>query len=315
MKTMKTKIVALMLVVALAFTGCANVQNSIVINGDGSGSEEFVVSLEKQAFLESMSAASGVTLGDAYIKAFSASMTDSGYKVETRTIDGKEYLQMSQKETFKKGELQQAFVGDIPSYVTTDTIYFVAWTDADAKSLQQQVAEFGAKRGTDLQMPTDKIKITLTIQMPKAIVNTNGTIDPANPNKVSFNIPIDKTSTIFATTKSGVTVSTVKSTIKKLNAINAPKIKKLKANKAAKNASITLNINKVKGAKNYQIQYSTKKNFKGATSKTTKKTTYTIKKLKKGKKYYVRVRAAKVNYAGVEVYSKWTKKSVKTKKK
>ena len=48
--------------------------------------------------------------------------------------------------------------------------------------------------------------------------------------------------------------------------------------------------------------------------KTAKKTTYTIKNLKKGKKYYVRVRATKTNYAGNAIYSKWVKKSVKTKK-
>ena len=75
-----------------------------------------------------------------------------------------------------------------------------------------------------------------------------------------------------------------------------------------------MKISKVSGAKKYQVQYSTKSSFKGAKTKTIKKTTYKITKLKKKKKYYVRVRAVKYNLSGEVVNSKWTKKSVKTKK-
>ena len=44
---------------------------------------------------------------------------------------------------------------------------------------------------------------------------------------------------------------------------------------------------------------------KSAKSKTTKKATYTISKLKKGKKYYVRVRAYN---KGKKAYGDWSKK-------
>ncbi len=65
------------------------------------------------------------------------------------------------------------------------------------------------------------------------------------------------------------------------------------------------------GAKGYQIQYSTKKNFSKATSKnlTGKSTTYT---LIKGKTYHVRVRAYKLDSTGSKVYGKWS--TVKSKK-
>ena len=99
--------------------------------------------------------------------------------------------------------------------------------------------------------------------------------------------------------------------------LKATKIKSLKANKVKKNAkkaTVTLKFKKVKGIKKYEVEYSLKKNFKKSKVKTAKKTTYTIKNLKKGKKYYVRVRATKTNYAGNAIYSKWVKKSVKTKK-
>jgi uncharacterized repeat protein (TIGR02543 family) len=83
--------------------------------------------------------------------------------------------------------------------------------------------------------------------------------------------------------------------------------------KNSKSKRIVVKYKKVSGAK-YEISYGTKKNFKGAKVKTTNKTSYTIKGLKKGKTYYVRVRAYKtVN--GKKVYSKYTtKKKVVVKK-
>ena len=49
-------------------------------------------------------------------------------------------------------------------------------------------------------------------------------------------------------------------------------------------------------------------------SKTTKKTSYTVKSLKDKTTYYVRVRAYKLDKNGKKVYSKWTSTTkVKTK--
>lgn len=316
MKGLKVKVVALMLVVALAFTGCMNADIGIVINSDGSGSMEVVVSVDKQAlidYMNTMMATTGVKLSDSDIKELDTNMVSEGYKLVT--IDGKEYYQMSEKQAIKKGNLQETFGGEDASYVTTDTVYLIV--DMRSTGSELSSADLSAYGVSLDDLSSDAVKFTVTVQMPNAIVSTNGTIDQSNPNKASFNIPYGKKTTIFATTKSGVTASTVKTTIKKLNAIKAPAIKKLTANKVAANAkkaTVTLKFKKVKAAKRYQIEYSTKKSFKGATSVTTKKTTYTIKKLKKGKKYYVRVRAAKTNYAGIEVYSKWKKKAVTTKK-
>ena len=71
------------------------------------------------------------------------------------------------------------------------------------------------------------------------------------------------------------------------------------------------------GAEGYEIQYSLKKNFKSAkTNKLgAKKTSLTVKRLKAGKKYYVRMRTYKT-INGVKRYSEWSKvKTVKVKKK
>lgn len=73
------------------------------------------------------------------------------------------------------------------------------------------------------------------------------------------------------------------------------KVKSLSVkNLKGKKAKVT--FQKVSKASGYQIIYSTSKSFKNVKKVNVKKTSYTIKKLKKGKTYYVRVRAyRKVN--------------------
>ena len=70
------------------------------------------------------------------------------------------------------------------------------------------------------------------------------------------------------------------------------------------------------GAGGYEIQYATKKDFSDAVTKTVKKAKTvkaTLKKLKAGKKYYVRIRAYK-KVKGVKYTSAWSKaKAKKTK--
>ena len=75
--------------------------------------------------------------------------------------------------------------------------------------------------------------------------------------------------------------------------------------KNSKSKQILLKYKKVSGAKGYEISYSTDKKFKKAvTKKNTAKTSYTISKLKKGKIYYVRIRAYKMDSTGKKVYGK-----------
>lgn len=83
-------------------------------------------------------------------------------------------------------------------------------------------------------------------------------------------------------------------------------------NTAAKKAKVT--YKKSAGAEGYQIQYSLKKNFSGKKTVTSKKTSVTLKSLKKGKTYYVRVRAYRT-LDGKTVYGNWSNvKTVKIKK-
>ena len=93
--------------------------------------------------------------------------------------------------------------------------------------------------------------------------------------------------------------------------VNASKVTKA-TNVKGKKAKIT--VKKAASVTGYQIQYGTKKNFKGAKAVKTKATTKTLTKLTKNKKYYVRVRTYKV-ISGKTYYSSWSGSKTVTIKK
>lgn len=75
-----------------------------------------------------------------------------------------------------------------------------------------------------------------------------------------------------------------------------------------KSKTITIRWKKISGVKGYQLKYSTNKKFKNAKAVTRKGRKATLKKLKAGKKYYIRVRGYKLDSAGKRVYGKYSKK-------
>lgn len=100
----------------------------------------------------------------------------------------------------------------------------------------------------------------------------------------------------------------IKVTNYKLTEAKPAKVK-LSSVKANGGKKVTVKFKKISGIKKYQIQYSYKSNMKSAKNKTTTKATYALKRLKKGKKVYVRVRAV-----SGKLYGDWSaKRSVKVK--
>ena len=98
-----------------------------------------------------------------------------------------------------------------------------------------------------------------------------------------------------------------------MEGVKVPRVKfsKLKVSGKCKAKASWKKLTNVSG---YQIQYAPNKKFKKAKSKTVKSTSVTIKKLKKKKTYFVRVRAYKL-VDGKKVYGKWSVvKKVKIKK-
>ena len=70
---------------------------------------------------------------------------------------------------------------------------------------------------------------------------------------------------------------------------------------------LTVKLPKVKGTvKGYRVQYSLKKNFKGAKSIVVKKNNVVIKKLKSGKTYYVRAKSYALNGSKKVFSKKWS---------
>ncbi|MCR5702341.1 MAG: fibronectin type III domain-containing protein [Lachnospiraceae bacterium] len=86
--------------------------------------------------------------------------------------------------------------------------------------------------------------------------------------------------------------------------------------KNIKKKSIVIKWKKTSDTKGYEIQYALNKKFtKQCKKATSNKVSFTIKKLKKNNKYFVRVRAYNQGANGKKVYGKWsTVKKVKVKK-
>ena len=129
-----------------------------------------------------------------------------------------------------------------------------------------------------------------------------------------------KTKDAATTAASATTKPAATTTVTNTTTVKAPAKTTVKLSKAKK-TSIKVSWKKISGVAAYQIQYSTSKNFKKANTVkvSAKSASKVLKKLKKNKKYYVRVRSykvTKVNNKSKNVYSAWSaKKALKTKKK
>ena len=161
---------------------------------------------------------------------------------------------------------------------------------------------------TPTAVPTKQPTATPTVK-PTVGPTVIPTLKPTIAPTVTPTSPPTKQSTVMPSITSGN-----KSVIAKVsNKKTLPKVN-LRVSKHKKGRKLVVRWNAVKGAKGYQLQYALNKKFKKKKSIQTKKTKYTIKKLKKKKTYYIRVRAYKMN-GKKKVYGKWsTVKEVKVKK-
>lgn len=75
-----------------------------------------------------------------------------------------------------------------------------------------------------------------------------------------------------------------------------------------KSKTISIRWRKISGVSGYQLKYSANKKFKNAKAVTRKSKKAVLKKLKAGKKYYIKVRGYKIDSAGKRVYGKYSKK-------
>lgn len=131
--------------------------------------------------------------------------------------------------------------------------------------------------------------------------------DPNEENSTTESLENKETT---ESTREQETTEDLKKTVKK----KKPKKVKIKSVKNLKKKKIKVSFKKLK-ADGYQIQIARNKSFtKGKKSINTKKNTYLFKKMKKNKKYYIRVRAYN-KYNEKIIYGSWSKvKTVKISK-
>ena len=173
-----------------------------------------------------------------------------------------------------------------------------------------------------------KQKITKVSSTYKKSVGQSFTLKPKAKGKITYKTGNKKVATVNSkgkvtvkgTGKATITVtakatSTYSKSVKKITVYGVPKKPEMKKLTAGKK-KFTVQWKKDKKADGYQVQYSTDKKFKKnvkSVNVSKKNTKATVKKLKKGKTYRVRVRSyKKIN--GKKYYSGWGKvKSVKVK--
>ncbi|WP_029068422.1 endonuclease/exonuclease/phosphatase family protein [Jonesia quinghaiensis] len=150
--------------------------------------------------------------------------------------------------------------------------------------------------------PTPRHRLTISAITALALLSSVAAAPAATASSASTNTPMPATVTLnaaaHATAATGVaSVSPASfSMVPQHTAgfiFTAKKPAKPKVNIIPGSKRLTVKWPKVSGASKYQVVYSLRKDFKGAKKVTTKTTAKSLTKLKKGKVYYVKVRALK----------------------
>lgn len=201
----------------------------------------------------------------------------------------------------------------------------------DSKNPDDHQKTDDSKKTPDSQNPSTtnnlkKQKITKVSSAYKKSVGQSFTLKPKAKGKITYKTGNKKVATVNSkgkvtvkgTGKATITVtakatSTYSKSVKKITVYGVPKKPEMKKLTAGKK-KFTVQWKKDKKADGYQVQYSTDKKFKKnvkSVNVSKKSTKATVKKLKKGKTYWVRMHSyKKIN--GKKYYSGWGKvKSVK----
>ena len=166
--------------------------------------------------------------------------------------------------------------------------------------------------------PSDYYKETITLQNPaRAKYIFEGWYTDKNfKNKIGRIEANAAQNYILYAKWTKISLGTAKVSSAKKSKSQKTTIKYKASSKKSKTRKVEVKYKKVKMADGYEIAYSTNKKYKKSATKIaeSKKNKVTIK-LKKGKTYYIRIRAYQVDSTGARVYGKWTtSKVVKVKK-
>lgn len=174
----------------------------------------------------------------------------------------------------------------------------VTYRDEIAMSGYIYISDFKVIAGEQYQVTYTNGK-----QTQSKYVNKNGSVSSVNLPKKGYTLTGYKTASGAKYTFGTPVTSDLKLTAVYTKTKKLPKPKL--TTKSSGKKKISVKIKQVTNAAGYEIQYSAKKNMKGAKKKNVVKAkAYTIKKLKSRKFVYVKVRAYLYDSAGNKVFGK-----------
>ena len=188
------------------------------------------------------------------------------------------------------------------------------------------VRMYGTRRGLDAygysmyemeiweakEVPTTETTTTIeaTTEAPTTEAPTTEapTTEAPTTAKPTTETPITEAATTNKNIQNASTEIATETTVRPTVKITPAKVKVKKVARKAKGTKAKISLKKVKGATGYVVKISTSKKFKKKTTitKNVKLTTFTLKKLKKNKKYYIKVRAVRKT-GKTKVYGLWSK--------
>lgn len=230
----------------------------------------------------------------------------------------------AKKRMIKKGKTYQLKASFLPFNTTNKKIL---WKSSNPKAAtvdrngKVKAKSYGKSVITASAADGSKKTASCTVTVPYTIKYklNKGKNNPKNPSvfynqKIAFKKPSRKGYTFAGWYKKKnfkKKITKIKKGSKKNYTIYA-KWKKVKVDSTyfitlrnPQSGKVRLTFAKVRGAKGYQVKYAVGRKFKNAKFKSSKNKSMTLKGLKKGKTYYFKVRAYKLDSAGKRVYSKY----------
>ncbi len=194
--------------------------------------------------------------------------------------------------------------------LTLDYTFYMSFIGADQIVYDVHLIEFKKSDVADVDFSDITVNVTQTYSKAEQLFGPDGiefSPDPSTIPDKKVNIEMVKISSKNA---NSVTNSKIVPNSKKTNPsttiAGSDKVKNLNV-KSIKKKQLKVSWKNIKGVK-YEVKYSLKKGMKNAkTKKNIKKNKVTLKRLKSGKKYYIKVRA--YQKIGNKTYTgKWSKK-------
>lgn len=155
---------------------------------------------------------------------------------------------------------------------------------------------------------TTTVDVTTVAPTTEAPTTESPTTEAPTTAKPTTETPITEAATTTKNIQNASTEIATETTVRPTVKITPAKVKVKKVARKAKGTKAKISLKKVKGATGYVVKISTSKKFKKKTTitKNVKLTTFTLKKLKKNKKYYIKVRAVRKT-GKTKVYGLWSK--------